>query len=79
MSRSNQNDPETVTIEQIGEAIRRCAEANPEYTSQMLLHPDAEKLCEVLAVMNYWKINEIRCEALMEDQWKALLKWHVDD
>ena len=50
---------EMVTVEQLGDAIQRCAAAHPEYTSQKLLHPDAERLCEALAGMNYRKLNAV--------------------
>ena len=51
---------EWVSLEQLGEAIRKCSAAHPEYTAQRLLLPDAERLCEALAGMNYRKLNTSR-------------------
>ncbi len=64
-----------VTIEQLGDAIQRCAAAHPEYTSQKLLHPDAERLCEALAGMNYRKLSEVRRDVFQGEHLEALLRW----
>ena len=64
-----------VTVEQLGDAIQRCAAAHPEYTSQKLLHPDAERLCEALAGMNYRKLNAVGRDVFQGEHLEALLRW----
>ena len=64
-----------VTVEQLGDAIQRCAAAHPEYTSQKLLHPDAERLCEALAVMNYRKLNAVGRNVFQGEHLEALMRW----
>lgn len=64
-----------VTIEQIGEAIRKCAVAHPEYTSQKLLHPDAERLCEALAEMNCRRLSVISKSVFQDEHLDALMRW----
>ena len=66
---------EMVTVEQLGDAIQRCAVAHPEYTSQKLLHPDAERLCEALAGMNYRKLNAVKREVFQGEHLEALKRW----
>ena len=66
---------EMVTVEQLGDAIQRCAAAHPEYTSQKLLHPDAERLCEALAVMNYRKLNAVGRNVFQGEHLEALMRW----
>ena len=66
---------EMVTVEQLGDAIQRCAAAHPEYTSQKLLHPDAERLCEALAGMNYRKLNAVKREVFQGEHLEALKRW----
>ena len=66
---------EMVTVEQLGDAIQRCAAAHPEYTSQKLLHPDAERLCEALAGMNYRKLNAVGRDVFQGEHLEALLRW----
>jgi len=66
---------EMVTVEQLGDAIQRCAAAHPEYTSQKLLHPDAERLCEALAVMNYRKLNAVGRDVFQGEHLEALMRW----
>jgi len=64
-----------VTVEQLGDAIHRCSAAHPEYTSRKLLHPDAERLCEVLGMMIYRKSNAVRRDMLQEEHLEALKRW----
>jgi len=66
---------EMVTVEQLGDAIQRCAAAHPEYTSQKLLHPDAERLCEALAGMNYRKLNAVGRNVFQGEHLEALMRW----
>ena len=66
---------EMVTVEQLGDAIQRCAVAHPEYTSQKLLHPDAERLCEALAGMNYRKLNAVGRDVFQGEHLEALMRW----
>ena len=66
---------EMVTVEQLGDAIQRCAAAHPEYTLQKLLHPDAERLCEALAGMNYRKLNAVKREVFQGEHLEALKRW----
>jgi len=66
---------EMVTVEQLGDAIQRCAAAHPEYTSQKLLHPDAERLCEALAGMNYRKLNAVGRDVFQGEHLEALMRW----
>lgn len=68
-------NPELVTIEQLGEAISKCAAAHPEYTSQKLLHPDSERLCEALAQMNYRKLSVVKRDVFQGEHQEALLRW----
>ncbi len=66
---------EWVTIEQVGEAIRKCSASHPEYTSQRLLHPDAERLCEALAGMNCRRLSVIKRSAFQGEHLDALMRW----
>jgi|CryGeyStandDraft_13_1057135.scaffolds.fasta_scaffold78917_2 hypothetical protein len=66
---------EWVSLEQLGEAIRKCSAAHPEYTAQRLLHPDAERLCEALAGMNYRKLNAVRRDVFQGEHLEALKRW----
>jgi len=72
---AGQRATEMVTVEQLGDAIQRCAAAHPEYTSQKLLHPDAERLCEALAGMNYRKLNAVGHDVFQGEHLEALLRW----
>jgi len=72
---AGQRATEMVTVEQLGAAIQRCAAAHPEYTSQKLLHPDAERLCEALAGMNYRKLNAVGRDVFQGEHLEALLRW----
>ncbi|GAB4129840.1 MAG: hypothetical protein Fur0040_12480 [Sideroxydans sp.] len=72
---AGQHVSEMVTVEQLGDAIQRCAAANPEYTSQKLLHPDAERLCEALAGMNYRKLTAVKRDVFQGEHLEALLRW----
>jgi len=72
---AGQRATEMVTVEQLGDAIQRCAAAHPEYTSQKLLHPDAERLCEALAGMNYRKLNAVGRDVFQGEHLEALLRW----
>jgi hypothetical protein len=72
---AGQRATEMVTVEQLGDAIQRCAAAHPEYTSQKLLHPDAERLCEALATMNYRKLSTVKREVFQGEHLEALLRW----
>lgn len=68
-------DDELVTLEQLGDAIQRCSAAHPEYTSQKLLHPDAERLCEALAGMNCRKLRTVKRSVFQGDHLEALVRW----
>jgi len=66
---------EFVTVEQVGEAIRKCVAAHPEYTSKKLLHPDAALLCDALGEMNYRKLTMVKRSALQDKHLDALMRW----
>lgn len=69
-----------VTLEQLGEAIRKCSEAHPEYTSKKQLHPDAERLCEALAEMNYRRLSVMNKSVFQGVHLEALMRWlEVDE
>lgn len=70
-----QSDPDMVTLEQLGEAIRKCSEAHPEYTSQKQLHPDAERLCEALAEMNCRRLSVMKKSIFQGEHLEALMRW----
>lgn len=66
---------EFVTISQVGKAIEKCSAAHPEYTSQKLLHPDAERLCEALAGMNWRKLRSVKRGVFQGEHLEALVRW----
>ena len=66
---------ETVSTEQIGRAIQRCADAHPELALRQRLHPDAGLLCEVLADMNYRHLAIVERDALQNEHLAALMRW----
>lgn len=69
-----------VTLEQLGEAIQKCSVAHPEYTSRKLLHPDAERLCEALAEMNYRRLSVMNKSVFQGEHLEALMRWlEVDE
>lgn len=66
---------EQVTIGKVGETIWKCSAAPPEHTSPRHLHPDAERLCAVLAEMNCLKLNMVKRSVLQGEHGEALLRW----
>jgi hypothetical protein len=69
-----------VTLEQLGKAIQKCSEAYPDYTSRKLLHPDAERLCEALAEMNYRRLSVMNKSVFQGEHLEALRRWlEVDE
>ncbi len=66
---------ETVSIEQLGRAIRRCSEAHPEFALRQRLHPDAGLLCEALSDMNWRKLKVVERSALQDEHKAALDRW----
>jgi len=76
----SQSDSGVVTLEQLGVAIRKCSEAHPEFTSRKLLHPDAERLCEALAEMNFRRLSVMNKSVFQGEHLKALVRWlEVDE
>jgi hypothetical protein len=69
---------ERVTLEQVGESIRKCSASHPENTSQKLLHPDAQRLCEALAEMNCLKLSVVKRSVFQGEHLEALVRWIND-